>query len=167
MSNTKYKIIQQLSPKDQETRGQLGQLFDDAPIPAGERMAQLPLFLTRQQISRILFLHHVYQQIVDVHGVIMEFGVRWGQQLAVLQALRGIYEPYNYTRKVVGFDTFSGFVDVAPQDGRAEHVEAGAYAVSQNYQEYLAKLLVTHEQESPIPHIPKWELVVGDVRDTA
>lgn len=34
----------------------------------------------------------------------MEFGVRWGQNLALFESFRGIYEPYNYNRKIVGFD---------------------------------------------------------------
>ena len=27
----------------------------------------------------------------------MEFGVRWGQNLALFESFRGIYEPYNYS----------------------------------------------------------------------
>ena len=39
----------------------------------------------------------------------MEFGVRWGQNLITLNNLRGIYEPFNHSRKIIGFDTFEGF----------------------------------------------------------
>ena len=162
-----HKIIQYLSNSEVDARQQLTDLLlRDCPIPEKELLHQLPLFLRRQQVTSILFLQHLYEQILGVHGIIMEFGTRWGRQLAIWQALRGIYEPYNYTRQIIAFDTFAGFVDVAPQDGRSENVTAGAYGVSKGYEDYLAKILAAHEQESPIPHIHKWQLVCGDVRKT-
>lgn len=36
------------------------------------------VFLRRQSLSRLLYLDHLYKQIVDVPGVICEFGVQWG-----------------------------------------------------------------------------------------
>ena len=41
----------------------------------------------------------------------MEFGVEWGSTLSLLIKLRSIHEPYNYSRKIIGFDTFSGFTN--------------------------------------------------------
>jgi hypothetical protein len=113
-------------------------------------------------MARILWMHEIYTKIINVPGVVMEFGVRWGQNLALFQSFRGIYEPYNYTRKVIGFDTFSGFAGVTEQDGNAPIVSEGTFSVTDNYQEYLAELLDYHEKEAPIPHIKKHELVKGD-----
>ena len=51
-----------------------------------------------------------YIKIIHKEGVIMEFGIRWGQNTALLAALRGLYEPYNIKRKIkIGFDIFDGF----------------------------------------------------------
>ena len=36
-------------------------------------------------------------------GVIVEFGVWLGHDLALFESLRGVYEPYNYTRRIIGF----------------------------------------------------------------
>ena len=47
----------------------------------------------------------------------MEFGTRWGPNLAQFPALRGIYEPFNRHGKGIGFDTFSGFPKIENQDG--------------------------------------------------
>ena len=74
--------------------------------------------------------------------------------------MRGIYEPFNYNRKIVGFDTFGGFPSVDKKDGAK--VKTGDYAVTENYEVYLEKILAYHESESPIPHIKKFELVKGD-----
>jgi hypothetical protein len=64
--------------------------------------------LKRQSLSRILYYNNLYQKIIDIPGVICEFGVQWGATLAQLINLRGMYEPFNHGRKIFGFDTFEG-----------------------------------------------------------
>jgi hypothetical protein len=150
------------SPEEGQRRQSLFELFNNCPIPPGERLDNLGLFIKRQALSRILWMHELYQKIVPVPGIIVEFGVRWGQNLALFESFRGMYEPYNYSRKIVGFDTFSGFPPPAPQDGHDPAVVANAYNVTENYQEYLERLLGYHESESPISHIKKFELIRGD-----
>jgi hypothetical protein len=142
------------------------QLYDSCPIPSNEVLTQLGLFLNRQSLSRIMFMHELYSRIVPIHGVVMEFGVRWGQNLALFSSFRGMYEPYNYNRKIIGFDTFAGFPSVAPQDGNDSIASPGAYGVTQNYEEYLEAVLSYHERESPLSHLTKHELVKGDATVT-
>lgn len=148
--------------QEMNRRGQFLELFHGNPIADNELLSNLGLFLSRQTLSRILFMHHLYQKVLPVHGVVMEFGVRWGQNLSLFSSLRGIYEPFNYTRKIVGFDTFEGFPGVHAKDGKAAYLKKGAYAVGKNYEQYLADVLSYHEQESPIPHVRKFELIKGD-----
>jgi len=143
-------------------RQSLFDLFTECPIPSTERLDNLGLFIKRQALSRILWMHELYLKILPVTGIIVEFGVRWGQNLALFESFRGMYEPYNYSRKIVGFDTFAGFPQPAPQDGKDPAVVASAYGVSENYQHYLEQLLAYHESESPINHIKKFELICGD-----
>lgn len=133
-------------------------------VPDGELLDNMGLYLTRQNLSRINFMQQLYAQILPVHGVIMEFGVRWGQNMALMSNLRGIHEPYNYNRKIIGFDTFDGFPSVAPEDGGAAHV--GDYGVAENWKEELEVILDFHTQNAPIPHKKKHELVEGDASQT-
>jgi hypothetical protein len=135
-----------------------------SPIPNNEILDNMGLYLKRQTLSRILFMQQLYLQIIEVHGVIMEFGVRWGQNLALFQSFRGIYEPYNYNRKIIGFDTFEGFPETHPKDGNKSAV--GDYKVTDQYEEYLKAILNYHESESPISHIKKHEIVKGDATVT-
>ena len=79
-------------------------------------------------------MHELYQKIISVHGIVVEFGVRWGQNLALFSSFRGMYEPYNYNRKIVGFDTFSGFPSVTSKDGDDVVLEIGAYSVEPGYE---------------------------------
>lgn len=135
-----------------------------AAIPDAELLDNLGLYLTRQTLSRINFMQEIYRQILPVHGVVMEFGVRWGQNLALFSALRGIHEPYNYSRKVIGFDTFEGFPSTSREDG--DLVKAGDYGVSPGWKERLEQILAFHEGNAPIPHKRKFELVQGDATKT-
>jgi hypothetical protein len=133
-------------------------------VPDRELLDNLGLYLTRQTLSRINFMQQLYAKILPVHGVIMEFGVRWGQNMALFSNLRGIHEPYNYNRKIIGFDTFEGFPSVAPEDGG--RVQAGDYGVAEYWMEELEEILDFHTQNAPIPQKKKHELVRGDATQT-
>ncbi|MDF2667957.1 MAG: crotonobetainyl-CoA--carnitine CoA-transferase [Paenibacillus sp.] len=139
-------------------------MMKNSPIPDNEILDNIGLYLKRQTLSRILFMQQLYTQICEVHGVIMEFGVRWGQNLSLFESFRGIYEPYNYNRKIIGFDTFQGFPELHKNDG--EKSSKGDYGVTENYEEYLELVLQYHESESPLSHIKKYELVKGDATQT-
>ena len=149
---------------ERERRDQWAALVRESPIPDAELLLNLGLYLTPQTLSRLLFMDHLYRQILPVQGVVMEFGCRWGQNLSLFSALRGIYEPFNRLRKVVGFDTFEGFPGTAPQDG--PDMAPGMYGVTPDYQRHLQQVLEFQEQESPQAHITKFELVRGDVTRT-
>jgi hypothetical protein len=143
-------------------RSQFVKLFKQTPIPEEEILSMLGLFTNRQAWSRYIYLNELYQQILPVHGVIMEFGVRWGQNLSLFTNFRGMYEPFNHNRKIIGFDTFEGFPAIHENDGNAPVAVPGAYSVTPGYENYLAQVLDYHESESPIDHIRKFELVKGD-----
>lgn len=147
-----------------ERKRELVRRLKDSRLPETELLDNLGLFLTRQTLSRINFMQQLYSMIVPVHGVIMEFGVRWGQNLALFSTLRGMYEPFNYNRRIIGFDTFEGFPTVAFEDGPL--VKAGDYSVAEGWIDELDKILEFHNQASPIPHKKKYELVKGDATKT-
>jgi hypothetical protein len=161
-----FKIKNNTSDQEESFRKDFFGLFENCPIPENERLRNLGLFLNRQSLSRILFMRDLYERIIDVHGIIVEFGVRWGQNLALFESFRGIYEPYNFNRKIVGFDTFEGFPSVHEKDGKADIASVSAYSVTQNYEQYLTRVLDYHEKESPLSHIKKYELVKGDAGKT-
>lgn len=145
-------------------KNQLAARLRGAGIPDNELLDNLGLFLTRQTLSRINFMQQLYRMILPVHGVVMEFGVRWGQNMALFSVLRGIHEPFNYNRRIVGFDTFEGFPSVSTEDGGA--VQTGDYAVSEGWKDELESILGFHEQNAPIPHKKKFEMVQGDATKT-
>ena len=151
------------SENEQKNRLGLADLINSNPVPDNEKSFHTPLFLKRQELSKVLYFQHVYQQFLNTHGVIMEFGTRWGTNMVTLSNVRGIYEPFNYNRKIIGFDTFEGFKNTnTKDDGKHDIIKEGAFSVTENYTDYLDQLLSIHQNESPLSHIKKYEIVKGD-----
>jgi len=122
------------------------------------------LTIDRQSISRILYYAKIYEEVVSVPGVICEFGVHYGSTMNILLNLRGIKESYNVSRKLFGFDTFSGFPHIHPDDQNDRNqnlVNKGDNSVYQNHEERLSRLLTINEAESPVSHLKRFELVKG------
>jgi hypothetical protein len=155
-------IVKSESTQETNSRETMLELFKKCPIPENELLQNLGLFIKRQDLSRIMFMHEMYQKIIDVHGVIIEFGTRWGQNLALFESFRGMYEPYNYNRKIIGFDSFEGFPSVHAKDGQHNIIKMGSYSVTKGYEDYLDSILSYHETESPTSHIKKFQLIKGD-----
>lgn len=158
------EMIQQ-SPDEQERNQRLREITEWLLPRYGNRWNVHNLVtMTRQSLSRALYYNELYQKVVNVPGVICEFGVQWGATLAQLINLRGIYEPFNHSRVIYGFDTFEGFVDISEED--AGHAKIGDYATLPRYEEMLERILALHESFAPTAHIKKFELVKGDASVT-
>jgi hypothetical protein len=154
------------SPEEIQAYRKLLEMSRRSPIPDSEILANLGLFNVRGSFAHMLFMHTLYLKALNTHGVVMEFGVRWGKNMALLTTFRNIYEPYNLSRKIIGFDTFEGFPSVSTQDGSSHAVHVGGLSVTPHYEAYLGELLSAHEQLGPRSHIKKHELVKGDVTQT-
>ena len=96
----------------------------------------------------------------------MQFGVRWGRELALFESLRTTFEPFNHSRKIIGFDTFSGYQGVDAHDGTHRVMEDGNLSTSENYRDELEAILSSREQMSPIPQVKKFELIEGNAEET-
>lgn len=154
------------SPTETDAYTRLVKLLRTWQIPDNEVLKDLPVFLTRSTLGHILFLDSLYRQIQNVSGCVFEFGVRWGRTQSLFASLRTIYEPYNMSRKLVGFDTFEGFPSVAKEDGSHEGVQVGALNVSENYEQFLTELLQAQQDLGPRSHMQRFELVKGDATKT-
>jgi hypothetical protein len=150
------------SPEEKDARSALLGNFRECPIPDDEIMSNLGLFINSKNLSRIMFMDLMYRKIVNVHGSIMDFGTRWGQNAAIFTALRGIYEPFNRHRRVIACDTFSGFPSVASEDGPSDSMRVGNLGVSAGYADYLEQVLQNQERDNPAGHIRKFDIVAGD-----
>ena len=157
-----YAIRTSSSTEEVSRRIEFVETFKNMPIPEDQLLSNLGLFINSKTLSRMMFMNHLYEQITDVMGVVMEFGTHWGSNLAQFAALRGIYEPFNRHRKIIGFDTFEGFLKIDPQDGNSELMHVGHLKLPSDYSSLLEQIMRFHEAENPISHIKKFEICKGD-----
>jgi hydroxymethylpyrimidine pyrophosphatase-like HAD family hydrolase len=166
INNNGSVVLSESTKNEINSRADFFELFKNTPIPKEQLLNSLGLFINRQSLSRILLMNELYKKILNTHGIICEFGVYWGQNLALFESFRGMYELYNYNRKIVGFDTFEGFSTIDEKDKTSDIIQKGAYATTKGYEDILSQILDYHEANSPVSHIKKYELIKGDASVT-
>ena len=135
-------------------------------IEGSELLDNLGLFVTPKERRREFFWYEVYRLLEGHPGSIGQFGVRWGRELALFDSLRSIFEPYNHSRKILAFDTFSGYTSITENDGEAKQIVEGNLSTFGGYANRLRKLLEIRQELSVNPHIQKFELFEGPVDET-
>ncbi len=144
--------------------------FESSRIPAVQRLANFPAFVRRQDISRFLTKYELFRLSLPANGSVVECGVFAGGGLMSWYHFSAIHEPYNHTRKVIGFDTFSGFpaIHAADREGSSssQHLQSGAFRITDSVEQELRQLAAIHDLNRPIGHVQKIELVAGDATQT-
>lgn len=76
-------------------------------------------------------------------------------------------EPYNYHRKIVGFDTFAGFPAIHSADKASNaNAQEGFFAEEYDVYEEMQQVIAAYDENRFINHIQKVELVKGDANET-
>jgi len=163
MANEKLSDLKLYSSDlENKARSDLYEMYKNSPLPDDQQLNNLGLFIESKWLSRILFMDFLYKKIVETQGVVMEFGTHWGQNSALFTTLRGIYEPFNRHRKIIGFDTFKGFPSIDKNDGESDLMIEGKLNLPDGYPDFLRKILNIHETLNPLSHIVKNEICEGD-----
>lgn len=131
-----------------------------------EKMEQFPKYVRRQNLTRFLALYELFKRVLGIKGSIVECGVHQGFGIAAWMKLAAILEPVNLTRRIYGFDTFSGFPSVTSNDATSlsKDVKAGGLAADSKAE--LEALVAAHDSTRFLGHIEKVELVKGDACST-
>jgi hypothetical protein len=132
-----------------------------------DKLRNFAKFVPRQALSNFLAKHELFENVLNIHGNIIECGVFLGGGLITWAQLSAIFEPYNHVRKILGFDTFTGFPGVAEQDkssSNPNYVKKGGLAT--NALSDLEQCIGLYDLNRPVGHIPRVELVIGDAINT-
>jgi hypothetical protein len=143
--------------------------FERSRLPLAQKLQTFARHVRRQDLARFLARYEVFKMALPVHGSVVECGVFGGGGLLTWSQCSAILEPYNHTRRVIGFDTFSGFPGVHDKDtstGRSEYLRTGSFETSGSIYDELKELASMHDRNRPLGHIPKVELVRGDACQT-
>lgn len=131
-----------------------------------EKMQNFTKYAPRQSITKFLSRYEIFKKILSVQGSIVECGVLFGGGLMTWAQLSAIFEPVNYQRKIIGFDTFAGFTSITKEDrtGTSELVKKGGLAVD-SYED-LKESIRLYDLNRSLSHINKVILVKGDIKKT-
>lgn len=146
---------------------QLGAYFEEGSDSTLEKIEAFPKYVPRQSLAKFLARYEIFKRVLSVNGSIVECGVLRGGGLFTFAKLSSIFEPANHTRRVIGFDTFAGFPSIHEKDqpGTFANLEQGGLAAD-SYAD-IQRGAALFDLNRPIGHIPKIELVKGDLLETA
>jgi hypothetical protein len=136
--------------------------FDSSRIDLLDKLEAFPRFSSKRSVARFLCRHDLFRRVIDVNGAVVECGVFNGAGLFTWAQLSNIYEPVNYNRKVIGFDTFEGFPGVSDRDGGGWQEGDIRGDTRGNLERSIDKV----NAERHLEHIPLMELVQGDFLET-
>jgi len=157
---------------DLSSRVALEEYFAQSPGSATEKLENFAKYVPRQNLARFLARYEIFKLIQNVQGSIVECGVLLGGGIMSFAKLSSILEPYNFQRRIVGFDTFTGFpsIDKVDLKGRSErksaHLKQDGFATDGAYEDIL-KAIELYDITRFLNHFPKVELIKGDFSETA
>ena len=131
-----------------------------------DKLRSFTKYVPRQELTRFLAKHALFEKTLKTHGHIIECGVFLGAGLMTWAQLSAIYEPVNHVRRIVGFDTFTGFPEVTERDqgDNVDYAEAGGLGVPSLKD--IKEAIGLYDLNRPIGHIPRVELVAGNAMET-
>jgi hypothetical protein len=167
-----YEIESSADSEQLESRNSLYEAFIKSPLPPEDLMFNLGMYTRSSLLVKFLVMSQLYEKVKNIPGHILEFGVWWGQNMVLLENLRAIHEPFNKQRKIIGFDTFSGYnitdnENASKNDKLSDVWADGSYSTSKGYKEYLEQLIKIHETSNVLGHNSGiHQLIEGDVKAT-
>jgi len=141
-------------------------IFEKSECPLEKKLDNFPKYVRRQTIARFLAFYEIFKRQINVKGSIVECGVHNGGGVMTWAKLSSTLEPYNYHRKIIGFDTFSGFPQVSEVDLINPEVKEGMFAEQYDAYGEMLEVIKEYDNNRFINHISKVELVKGDANET-
>jgi hypothetical protein len=153
---------------DQNIWDETIRLINESGIDLREVIENFILFDRRVNLAKFFAQIEIFKKIIGLPGVIVDCGVFKGASLLTFAKLIEVYCPGDTLKRVVGFDTFKGFVSLSSQDGppnESRGKKLGGWDAS-NFLPTLQKIVDITQKDSMIPRFKRVELVQGDVSQT-
>lgn len=144
----------------------LNSYFESSLGGSIDKLRNFTKYVPRQVLCQFLAKSELFRELLPVHGNIIECGVHLGGGLMTWGNLSAMLEPYNHTRRIIGFDTFTGFTAIHQKDegDTLDCSKIGGLAAP-SYKD-LTECIRLYDLNRPIGHIPRVELVSGDALET-
>jgi hypothetical protein len=154
------------SEKEQSYATRMERCIAESPYSNLDKLRNFPLYTPRQDLTTFLTRYEIFKRVLEIQGSIVECGVLHGGGLMAWAQLSAIFEPTNHQRRVVGFDTFSGFPRLSKEDRLSESTEARPGGLAVDSYEHLKECIELFDANRFVGHVPKVELIRGDAVKT-
>lgn len=157
---------------DLKSRNALEEYFTHSPGSATEKLENFAKYVPRQNLARFLARYEIFRLIKNIQGSIVECGVLFGGGLMSFAKLSAILEPYNFQRRIIGFDSFTGFPTIDPADlqglpeRKSAHLKDHGFSAENAYDDLL-KAIELFDITRFLNHFPKVNVIKGDFEVTA
>ena len=151
--------------EEKEVGKNIEHIFNACPDPIEIKLENFTKYVRRQHLKRFLAMYEIFKLILPIKGSIVECGVFKGFGVMAWAKLSTMLEPENFTRRIYGFDTFSGFPSVSKKDKNPveKHTIGSLYA---NSYDELEELIIEYDSDRFLGHLDKIKLIKGDVIQT-
>lgn len=127
------------------------------------------VYLRRINFAKFLAHIEIFNKVLGLPGSIVECGVFKGASLLTFAKLIEVHCPGDTLKRVIGFDTFSGFASLNEKDGapdeRRGRIKGGWN--SGIFKPALDQMIEILQRDSMVPRFKRIELVEGDITVTA
>jgi hypothetical protein len=163
---SRFKEISNNTKNDENYLEQLDEYFKKSIGTDVEKIQNFSKYVPRQNLTTFISKYEIFKKILDVPGSIIECGVSFGGGLMEFAQLSAIFEHVNFERKIIGFDTFSGFPSLSSIDKKSTSKQAkkGGYSID-SFND-IQKCLEIYNSNRFLNHVPKVEIIKGDAVKT-
>jgi len=163
-----YSMLNQNNqrPSDVEYFEKLNSFWDDSLGSNIDKLKAFTKYTPFTEFPKFLAKYEIFKNILNIQGSIVECGVHQGGGLMTWALLSSIFEPVNHMRKIIGFDTFSGFPQLDEIDKVPENTDAKIGGLSVDAYSDIMEAVKIYDLFRPLGHINKVELIKGDASVT-
>lgn len=153
---------------DQQIWNEIKTAIESGNLDSQEIVDNFIVFLRRVNFAKYLAQIEVFLKTINVPGSVVELGVFKGSSLLTFTKLIEVLCPGDTLKKVIGFDTFTGFPALSDKDGVPNpnrDLVVGGFN-SAEFFPILEKMIDITQKDSMIPRFKRVELVKGDACET-
>ncbi len=154
---------------ERRQREVLEKLFETTDLTIFEMFRNFPVFTPRYNLARFLTHYEIFKRIVSLPGVIVDLGIFQGASTFTWAKLCEIFCPTDVRKFVYAFDSFSGFPEIAGENGPEDEQQdrrAGGYFGGEGIESDLHQAQLAMNCDRHLRHIDRIRFVKGDVVKT-
>ena len=153
---------------DDSIESLLANHFEKFNLSGVEVANNFQIYTRRIHLKKFLAHYELFRKVIDLPGDIVELGVYRGASLMTWANLLEIRNMGDRQKQVFGFDNFSGFTEISPEDGK-EDPKVGKTLTgfdSDPFEEMLEDAISIYDKDRFIPYKARVVLVKGDIEKT-